>query len=58
MTSPDVVALLGAPAQTWENDGTIKSQRWEPQGRRMTVQYSKESKEIKSIEILIPKPGA
>ena len=58
MTSPDVVALLGAPVQTWENDGTIKSQRWEHQGRRISVQYSKESKEIKSIEISIPKPGA
>jgi hypothetical protein len=58
MTREQATAILGAPSKTWENDGFIKSQRWESNGRQVLVQYSKQSKTIKTIEVLMPKPAA
>lgn len=56
MTPEQATLCLGTPAKTWENDGVIKSQRWELHGRQVLVGYSKGSKTIKTIEVLSPKP--
>lgn len=58
MTAEHASASLGAPSKTWENDGVIKSQRWEVKGRQVLVQYSKQTKVIKTIEVSIPRPGS
>jgi hypothetical protein len=57
MTCEQAAAALGSPSKTWENDGFVKSQRWDVQGRHLLIQYSKNTKTIKSIEVSIPKPG-
>jgi hypothetical protein len=57
MNSEQATATLGSPAKTWENDGFVKSQRWDVQGRHLLIQYSKQTKTIKSIEVSTAKPG-
>jgi hypothetical protein len=56
MNGEQATAVLGIPSKTWENEGFIKSQRWEVQDRHLLIQYSKQTKTIKSIEVSIPKP--
>jgi hypothetical protein len=58
MTREQAVVALGAPVQSWESDGFVRSQRWSVQQRNVSIQYSKLSATIKSVEFSLPKPTA